>query len=173
MPNKKILIIAGPNGAGKTTFIKEYLRNDANIEYFVNADTIALGLSQFSPEKVALKAGRLFLGQIDEYVSAGVNFSFETTLSSMNYKNKIFNWKNSGYQVKLIFLMLDNYDIAIRRVEQRVRQGGHFIAHDIIKRRFTRGLYNFHHVYKILVNSWQIYNNGTDPAILLDEGENA
>ncbi len=41
----KILIIAGPNGAGKTTFATKFLPNEADCPSFVNADSIAAGLS--------------------------------------------------------------------------------------------------------------------------------
>ena len=59
-------IIAGPNGAGKTTFATEFLPLEANCVNFINADLIAGGLAPFKPEKVALKAGKIMLQQIDE-----------------------------------------------------------------------------------------------------------
>jgi len=56
-----LYIIAGPNGSGKTTFAEEFLPNYVKCTTFVNADTIARGLSAFSPDAAALKAGRLLL----------------------------------------------------------------------------------------------------------------
>ena len=43
------IILAGPNGAGKTTFAREFLRLEANVIQFVNADLIAAGISPFAP----------------------------------------------------------------------------------------------------------------------------
>ena len=43
MPN--VVVIAGPNGAGKTTLAPALLRDTFNITEYVNADTIAEGLS--------------------------------------------------------------------------------------------------------------------------------
>jgi predicted ABC-type ATPase len=121
---------------------------------------------------MALKSGKIFLEQIDEYALAGVNFCFETTLSSLNYQKRIILWKKSGYHVKLIFLKLPDYNFAARRIKQRIRQGGHSIHPEIIKRRFTKGIHNFYHIYKQIVDSWQIYDNAVEPAVLLEEGEN-
>jgi predicted ABC-type ATPase len=52
-----VYIIAEPNGAGKTTFATEFLPNYADCKNFVNADLIAQGMSPFSPEAAAFRAG--------------------------------------------------------------------------------------------------------------------
>lgn len=57
MPN--VIVIAGPNGAGKSTLAPHLLRDALGILEFVNADTIAQGLSAFAPETAAIKAGRI------------------------------------------------------------------------------------------------------------------
>lgn len=51
-----VIIIAGPNGAGKSTTAPVLLRDTLAVDEFVNADTLAQGLSAFSPEKVAVQA---------------------------------------------------------------------------------------------------------------------
>jgi len=165
---KKIIIIAGPNGAGKTTFAKDFLPSEAKTLNFINADLIAAGLAPFNPESIALKAGRLMLEEIDECVDAGQNFALETTLSGLTYLRKIQLWQRLGYQVKLWFLSLPNADAAVARVAQRVMQGGHDIPEDVIRRRFKSGLDNFHLRYKLLVDSWVLYDNYVRPPELLD-----
>ena len=147
----KVVIIAGPNGAGKTTFAREFLVKDADCPFFVNADLIAAGLSPFTPEQAALKAGRLMIEEIREYTNQKVNFAFETTLSGLIYTRYIRKWREIGYMIKLIFLSLPDVEIAIERVRIRVAQGGHNIDESVIRRRFDKGLNNFHNVYKKLV----------------------
>jgi predicted ABC-type ATPase len=78
---ERILILAGPNGAGKTTFAREFLPDEAQCPTFVNADLIAAGLSPFKPETAAMRAGRLMVQLIDEHVTRGDSFAFETTLA--------------------------------------------------------------------------------------------
>lgn len=166
--DKRIVIIAGPNGAGKTTFAREFLPNEASCPIFVNADLIAAGLSPFAPDLAAFKAGRLMLETIADHVKRGESFAFETTLSGLTYTQMIPAWRTAGYVVKLIFLSLPDVEIAIERVAARVSQGGHNIPEDVIRRRFVQGIKNFEH-YKLLVNSWQLYDNSDIPAVLLEE----
>jgi predicted ABC-type ATPase len=166
--NKRIVIIAGPNGAGKTTFAREFLPTDAELPNFVNADLIAAGLSPFAPDVAAFKAGRIMLETIADYVKHGESFSFETTLSGLTYAQMIPVWRSSGYAVKLIFLSLPDVEIAIERVATRVKQGGHNVPEEVIRRRFAHGIANFER-YKLLVDSWQLYDNSGAPPVLLDE----
>lgn len=165
--DKKIIIIAGPNGAGKTTFAREFLPNEANCPIFINADLIAAGLAPFAPETAAIKAARLMLGEIKRNVKVGNSFSFETTLSGRYYATQIPIWQKLGYHVKLIFLALADAEMAVKRVATRVASGGHYIADDVVKRRFDKGLQNYYHIYKPIVNAWAMYNNlGIKPEIV-------
>ncbi len=166
--NKRIIIIAGPNGAGKTTFAKEFLPNEADCLHFVNADLIAAGLSPFKPEGVAVKAGKLMLEAIDEHIRRQASFVFETTLAGKVYAKKIPQWQAQGYHVSLLFLKLQNIEIAIDRVAQRVKQGGHFIAEDVIRRRYRTGWLNFQNLYAPLVNDWAVYDNSEEQTRLIE-----
>ena len=169
--SKRIVIIAGPNGAGKTTFAREFLPNEANCPNFVNADLIAAGLSPFVPDLAAFKAGRVMLEAIADHVRRGESFAFETTLSGLTYAQMIPVWRSSGYAVELAFLSLPDVEIAIERVAMRVKQGGHNVPEEVIRRRFAHGIANFER-YKRLVDSWQLYDNSGIPAVLIEEGQN-
>lgn len=169
---KRIIIIAGPNGAGKTTFALEYLPNEAGCSLFVNADLIADGLSPFDPGLVALRAGRLMLEEINRHARSGASFAFETTLSGRRYVQQIPRWRRSGYRVQLIFLQLQNEALAIERVAVRVRQGGHSVPEEVIRRRFKQGWRNFQNIYRELVDSWQVYDNSGERAELIEKGSN-
>lgn len=170
--SKKIIVIAGPNGAGKTTFARSFLPQEAHCPRFINADLIAAGLAPFAPETAAIKAGRLMLEEIADCVRRGESFAFETTLAGLSYRSHIRAWRASGYHVSLFFLSLPDAEVAIARVAGRVRQGGHDISEDVIRRRFAAGLYNFENAYKPLVNAWARYNNQGESPILLEWGEN-
>jgi len=169
---KKIIIIAGPNGAGKTTFACEFLPNEAECPQFVNADLIAAGLSPFSPDIAAVKAARIMLENIAEFERKGDSFAFETTLSGLVYARHIRRWREAGYHVSLFFLSLPNPQMAIDRVAERVRQGGHDIPSDVVRRRFNAGLKNFNHIYQDIVDAWAMYDNSGDEPVLINWGEN-
>lgn len=170
-PMKKIIIIAGPNGAGKTTFAREFLPNEAGCPHFVNADLIAAGLSPFAPDVAAVKAARIMLESITELEQRGESFAFETTLSGLIYARRIRRWREAGYHVTLIFLSLPNPQMAIDRVAERVRQGGHDVPSDVIRRRFTAGLRNFEQLYRDSVDAWAMYDNAGDEPVQINWGE--
>ena len=73
--------------------------------------------------------------------------------------------------MKLYFLALPDPDFAIRRVERRVRLGGHAIPPDTVRRRFARGLENLRHGYLGLVDEWAVYDASEDPPRLLETGD--
>jgi predicted ABC-type ATPase len=167
--NKKIIIIAGPNRAGKTTFAKHFLPKEAHTFHFINADLIAAGLAPFNPESVSFKAARLMLNELDEYTKAGESFAFETTLSGTHYLQRIQEWKNLGYIIKLWFIALSSPELAISRVAERVAQGGHNIPEEVIRRRYKAGLENLSKYQKV-VNSWVMLNGDKTPPEQIKQG---
>lgn len=171
-PDKKIIMIAGPNGAGKTTFARSFLPEEAHCRRFINADLIAAGLSPFEPEAVAIKAGRLMLDEIEACVQRGENFAFETTLAGLGYLRHIRRWQSIGYRVSLYFLQLPSADLAVQRVAERVRQGGHDIPEPVIRRCFESGLANLKR-YTQTVDKWAVYQNSASTPVLIEWGENS
>lgn len=169
----RALIIAGPNGAGKTTFAREFLPAEGHCPTFINADLIAAGLSPFQPETVAIEASRLMLEHVRQKVAKREDFAIETTLAGRGYLAMIREWQASRYQVEIVFLRLPSADLAVRRVQQRVAQGGHDIAEVYVRRRFQRGLNNFQSLYRPIVDTWQVFDASQWPPVLLDEGVNS
>ncbi len=129
------------------------------VEEFVNADIIARGLSQFAPERVAFAAGRVFLNRIESLSKAGESFAFETTLAAKTFAPLLRRMQQRGYLVHVIFLWLPSIEMAIGRVEARVRSGGHSIPKVDIRRRYDRGIHNFFHVYRQIADSWLMLDN--------------
>lgn len=170
--SQKIIIIAGPNGAGKTTFARSFLPAEAHCPRFINADLIAAGLAPFAPETAAIKAARLMLQEIAECTKRGESFALETTLSGLVYLRHIRQWRVQGYHVSLFFLALPSADVAVARVAERVKQGGHHIPEDVIRRRFAAGRNHFDQHYRAAVHAWALYDNSGITPTLLEWGEN-
>src|SRR3954452_1144166 len=122
-----VYILAGPNGAGKSTFARLFLPEYADCKEFVNADLIAAGLSPFNPESLAIEAGRLMLDRIKTLARSRVDFGFETTLAGRGLVPLLNRLRGEGYRLNLLFLWLPNPDLAVARVRERVRTGGHSI----------------------------------------------
>ena len=167
---RRIIIIAGSNGAGKTTFAREFLPKEIGCPVFVNADLIAAGLSPFEPATAAIRAGRMMIEEIETYVREKRSFAFETTLSGRRYARMIPQWQDLGYRIKLVFLCLEDVKIAIERIRVRVRQGGHGIPEDVVRRRYEAGWRNFQQTYRKLVDTWVVYDNSGETPVLVDSG---
>lgn len=165
----RCIIIAGPNGAGKTTFAREFLPKDAGIMHFVNADLIAAGLSPLDPPAAQVAAARILLEELDRLAKARVDFAFETTLSGRTYLDRIRYWREAGYRIEIVFLRLPTVEFALRRVANRVKQGGHDVPAADVRRRFTRGLHNFDAEYKDLAHAWSMYDSdGPVPRLIIE-----
>jgi len=67
--------------------------------------------------------------------------------------------KEAGYTFYLYFLWLPDVELSIARVAERVRNGGHNIPEEIIRRRYLLGLRNFFDIYQPLADRWTFYNN--------------
>jgi predicted ABC-type ATPase len=91
-------------------------------------------------------------------------------LSGLTYVRMIDAWRASGHTVKLLFLSLASVEEAIARVAMRVRQGGHDVPAETIRRRFASGLHNFEHVYRDRVDYWQKFDNSGTRPVLVEEG---
>ena len=108
------------------------------------------------------------LAEIEQLTQKGENFALETTLSGLSYLQHIRKWHALGYHISLFFLSLPSSDIAIERVAQRVRQGGHSIPDDVVRRRFKQGLFNLENYYCVAVDDWTLYDNKSDIPVIID-----
>ncbi|WP_276485451.1 zeta toxin family protein [Paraflavitalea pollutisoli] len=164
-------IIAGCNGAGKTTASYTILPEILHCKEFVNADSIAAGLSPFNVESVALEAGRIMLNRINQLMEEGVDFAFETTLATRSYVSLVKKAQERGYYVTLVYFWLSSPELAIKRVASRVNEGGHFIPDDVVVRRYYRGLYNLFHLYVPVCDVWMLVDNiSTIPETIAEGG---
>lgn len=162
-----VVVLAGPNGAGKSTSAARLLRDSLSVDEFVNADTIAQGLSAYRPEAAAVTAGRVMLDRIRRLVGSNRDFAFETTLAGRNHARWLGQARAAGYRTHLLFLSLPSPDLAVARVRARVASGGHDVPEAVIRRRFRLGLQHLFGVYQPAVDSWQVWDNSNLNAPLL------
>jgi predicted ABC-type ATPase len=154
-----LYIIAGPNGVGKTTFADRYLPDEAKQLEFVNADLIARGLSPYDPDSVALEAGRIALKRIRELIAGKVSFTWETTMSGKTAAGWLREARASGFLLKAYFLWVRNPETTIRRIRQRVVEGGHNIPEEVSRRRFFKTIQNFFAIYRPVMTGWKLFQN--------------
>lgn len=167
-----VIAIAGPNGAGKTTLAPFLLLNHFGLTEYVNADTIATGLSAFRPEGAAFEAARVMLTRVRALAAAGSHFAFETTLATRSYARWVRDLQRRRYSFHVMFLWLRSPELALERVRSRALAGGHDVPEHVVRRRYRRGARNFFDLYQPLADSWVVYDNSiSGGAVKIATGE--
>jgi len=132
---------------------------------FVNVDLIAYGLSPFAPERAEIRAGKLVLEQIHALGRKGRDFGFESTLSGKTQIRLLRDFKAKGYSIHMFYLWVRSVDLALERIADRVKKGGHSVPEETVRRRFDKSLFNFIHTYSSLADSWHLFDNSLDKPI--------
>jgi predicted ABC-type ATPase len=163
-----VVVLAGPNGAGKSTLAAQLLVDVLGVSEFVDADVLARSLP--ASEATPINAGRAMLKRLDELGRSRRSFGFETTLASRSFAPRIRLLIRGGYECHLLFLWLSAADLAVARVADRVRLGGHAVPEHTIRRRYRSGLRNFFELYLPLTTAWRMYDNSTHQPRLIASG---
>ncbi len=158
-------IVGGPNGAGKSTFVLGFLQ-EKNLP-FVSADAIAKELNPEQPSMANVRAGRKYLRNIRDLIDNRTSFITESTLSGKTFRKVYERLQEQSYRIITIFLYVEDPDLCLDRIEERIRAGGHHVPEKDVRRRFDRSVYNFWNRYKTLSNQWiLLYNGGKRPELV-------
>ena len=132
-------IYAGVNGAGKSTMYKSIKLNPG--EERVNADEILVeGGGDWRDEKDQADAMREAVKRINYFINEGVSFNQETTLTGRSIFNTIKKTKRNKFYVRLVYIGLEDANLAVDRVKNRVKLGGHGIDEITVRRRYDVSL---------------------------------
>jgi predicted ABC-type ATPase len=63
-------------------------------------------------------------------------------------------------------------ELAIARVQQRVKAGGHNVPEETTRRRYASGPRNYEGIYKPIVDEWMLYDHSFTTPNLIEEGVN-
>lgn len=97
----------------------------------------------------------------------GADFGFETTLSGRTHLGVIRDLKERAYQVHFFYLWVPSVELALARIRERVSRGGHDVPEAVVRRRFERSITNFLVHYRLLADSWMLFDNSdTRPALI-------
>jgi predicted ABC-type ATPase len=164
------LIVAGPNGSGKTSAYQ-----DTDIEAFgrsvwiINPDLLAariqnvegLGLGEAN-----LEAVRRIEAWLEASIQAHQTVGVETVLSTPKYRRLAEKAKQLGFQVRLIYVLLDSPQRNIERVRLRVKKGGHAVPEDKILERYARSLEHLPWFLDQADQAWLFDNSGATPRLI-------
>ncbi len=127
-----LYVVAGPNGADKWTLAR-LLLPDLPV---VNPDAIAREIKPHSPEPASFTAGREALKQVQKHLDAARSFGVETTLAGRWIFRVMRQASLSGFGVMVLYVGIAPETLAVRRVAERARSGGHDVPDEDIRRRY-------------------------------------
>lgn len=97
-----------------------------------------------------------------------ISYSFESVMSHTSKLDEIKNAKELGFKTYLYFVCLQDADINVSRVLNRVEKGGHNVDPDKVKKRYYETLNNLLPAL-LLVDKAYIFDNSTDQMELVAE----
>ena len=166
----RMYIISGCNGSGKTTASYMLLPELLDCSEFVNSDEFAKSLAPFHPETAYITASRYMLKKLRDLFARREDFCIETTLATRSLLKMVRTAQDQGYFVTVVYLWLNDPEIAVRRVAARVEAGGHDVAPEVIRRRYYTGLEYFFELYSPVCDKWMLVDNSTNEFRIIAEG---
>jgi predicted ABC-type ATPase len=145
-------LVAGPNGSGKSTLYgsrREAVYGNTVISditrpfWIINPDLLASRIrsaEQLSASVANIQAVKRIEAWLEASIDAHQSVGVETVLSTGKYRRLVRAAKKRGFEIRLIYVILENSDLNVDRVRLRVRKGGHGVPIEKIKQRWTRSL---------------------------------
>lgn len=144
MPQPIYIIVAGVNGAGKSTLYQ----TDPDLflnTHRLNADEILRNNGgDWHLLKDNLAAMRQEVTLLHQALNRRESVHIETTLAGNGntHLKLIQKAHQQNFEVYLLYVSLENVQLAIDRVQERINKGGHGIAPELIKKRYKQSLNN-------------------------------
>jgi predicted ABC-type ATPase len=157
---KTYSIFAGVNGAGKSAFFRT-LKQDFGVRINVDEILKARQGHEWDSPKEQVEAGRVALALLKECLCGDVSFNQETTLTGYTIVSNIKEAKANGFKVDLYYIGLSSIELSMRRVLQRLSNGGHGISDKDLMRRYTSSFENLKLVMP-LCDRVHIYDNSSE-----------
>ncbi|MPQ38689.1 AAA family ATPase [Lactobacillus plantarum] len=141
---KRYIIVAGINGAGKSTLYRTRPNLFVHSKR-LNADEILQKMGgDWRKNRDNFKAMREEIKQLHAALDHGQSIHVETTLAGQGKAqlNLIDRAHKNGFEVTLLYVALKSEKIAINRVHERVKKGGHGVPDEVVKKRYSQSNHN-------------------------------
>jgi predicted ABC-type ATPase len=105
-----------------------------------------------------MMAGRVMIERIKNHIESKKSFAFETTCAAPPSHSHV-NACAMRAIASISSFLVAFAEMAVHRVAQRIRQGGHATQEDTIRRRYAAGLRNLIELYLPMADKALIINN--------------
>lgn len=140
---QKLIIIAGCNGSGKTSLYQHLIlqRTKEFVDMpYINVDNIARELSNKDDFTRFKEAGKIAILKKKEYFKEQKSFIQETTLCGHYPTAMIKEAIQLGYKTEIHFIVVESKELAKKRIELRVLNGGHSVDAETVDKRYEESL---------------------------------
>jgi predicted ABC-type ATPase len=145
----QLYVLSGPNGAGKSTLSGTFVPPGTDI--FDGDKEMAILKHQYpmtdSGTLYEAANGIVFQKRKDNAITGRNDFAFETNFRTEEVMDSVRQFKDAGYEVRMIFIGLPSVEASINRVDMRVKAGGHFVDVENVNKNFIGGLKNLTKFY--------------------------
>lgn len=136
-PRPTLIMLAGPNGSGKSTLYDTRIKPKLAVP-FINADIIQREELKDADVKTAYEAARIAACRRDEFLQDRKSFVTESVFSHVSKLEFIRQAKQVGYRIMVFHVSVEDPALAVARVGERVREGGHDVPENKIRARYER-----------------------------------
>lgn len=159
----RVVVIAGVNGAGKSSVAGEAILGTGGV--FYNPDAAARELRGSNPlltiEQANAQAWELGRRGLERALAKGEFFAFESTLGANTIPAMLLAGARQGAEIHILYIGLASPELHLRRVASRVAAGGHDIAEQKIRERYTTSRENLIRLMPHLA-SLRVYDNSAE-----------
>ena len=107
----------------------------------------------------------------EKLIENNESFSFETVMSHSSKLKEIEDAKMLGYTTYLYFICIDDPEINISRIENRVDKGGHKVADEKVISRYSKTLENLYPAMSLCNKSYLFDNSGEELTLIAETQE--
>lgn len=132
------IFLMGANGSGKST-LRNYL-NLSEIQVNLDPDLLNRLFKAKYPDNYLIVSAKQALKLFYEGLEAGLNICLETTLAGQGTLQRIYQAQKKGYYLIGYFVGLNQVELNLQRIAERVARGGHDIPTETVKRRYQESL---------------------------------
>lgn len=172
----RLWIVAGPNGCGKSTAYSQRTIADFDSSvWIINPDLLTVRLRD--SEKLPLADANLqAVKRIEEWLESSISvyqtIGVETVLSTDKYRRLVSKAKQLGFEVRLIYVIVDCVETQLERIRLRVLKGGHDVPADKVRARRQSSIDQLGWFFWEADQAWVFDNTGAEPDMLATKDGN-
>jgi predicted ABC-type ATPase len=175
LDKKKLIDLNNYNLKSNQQELEDFLQKTSSISLIEKAEKTGYKINLVIRENIIVNlsneshsyAGSLIASFLREKIlQSNKSFSFETVMSHTSKLEEIKEAKNLGYTTYLYFVCIDDPEVNISRVENRVQKGGHNVSKEKVRERYSRTLNNLFPAIELCDRVYLFDNTGEELTLI-------